>query len=346
MAQTRSPGSTIQSAPRAWPQRCPSNADVMHLAAAAGSGAAVLVTNNTKDFEPAVPPAVVIEPTVMTADGFFCRPLDEGFDEDLVHVINAMISANRRPPQTWDAMIQRLATVGLWSAPGSPPIRTGRVPRRRSRTAEWAETRVKQSELGSAHGRLADRSSHGTYSICLAGEETDDVVGCVTIGTRNAMAVDVQGARRAGVAKSMRDGHDVNTVGEHLSCHEGAQVVQPELADTSTASMPDEGLGHPVRRPRCSTIGVGGEDERLSPHGARCHGLTPADSDRQVAARLRRRPRPGRCDAPSSSPTAPDRLKHPPPGRSAVPARQALVVAMIQSPPKPTEVHGQTMGRP
>ena len=28
-------------------------------------------------------------------------------------VINAMISANRRPPQTWTAMMQRLATVGL-----------------------------------------------------------------------------------------------------------------------------------------------------------------------------------------------------------------------------------------
>ena len=55
----------------------------------------------------------MIKPTVMTADKFFCSLLDEGFDEDLVNVINAMISANRRPPQTWTAMMQRLATVGL-----------------------------------------------------------------------------------------------------------------------------------------------------------------------------------------------------------------------------------------
>ncbi len=91
----------------------PDDPDLMHLAAAACSGAAVLVTNNTKDFEPAVPPAGVIKPTVMAADEFFCWLLDEGFEEDLVNVINAMISANRRPPQTWDAMMQRLATVGL-----------------------------------------------------------------------------------------------------------------------------------------------------------------------------------------------------------------------------------------
>ena len=49
----------------------------------------------------------------MTADKFFCSLLDDGFEADLVNVINAMISANRRPPQTWDAMMQRLATVGL-----------------------------------------------------------------------------------------------------------------------------------------------------------------------------------------------------------------------------------------
>ena len=91
----------------------PDEADLMHLAAAAESGAVVLVTNNTKDFEPATPPAGVIKPTVMTADKFFCSLLDDGFEADLVNVINAMISANRRPPQTWDAMMQRLATVGL-----------------------------------------------------------------------------------------------------------------------------------------------------------------------------------------------------------------------------------------
>ena len=91
----------------------PDDADLMHLAAAACGGAVVLVTNNTKDFEPAIPPAGVSKPTVMTADEFFCSLLDEGFDEDLVNVINAMISANRRPPQTWDAMMQRLTTVGL-----------------------------------------------------------------------------------------------------------------------------------------------------------------------------------------------------------------------------------------
>ena len=35
-----------------------------------------------------------------------------------------------------------------------------------------------------------------------------------------------------------------------------------------------------------------------------------------------------------------------PPGKSAVPTRQALVVSMIQSSPEPTEAHGQTMGEP
>jgi len=49
----------------------------------------------------------------MTADEFFCYLLDEGFEEDLVNVINAMVSANQRPPQTWDAMMQQLTTVGL-----------------------------------------------------------------------------------------------------------------------------------------------------------------------------------------------------------------------------------------
>lgn len=91
----------------------PDKPDLMHLAAASEAGAAVLVTNNTKDFEPAVAPAGVIKPIIMTADEFFCSLLDEGFDEDLVNVIIAMISANRRPPQTWDAMMQRLTTVGL-----------------------------------------------------------------------------------------------------------------------------------------------------------------------------------------------------------------------------------------
>lgn len=92
----------------------PDDADLMHLAAAAAaSDAAVLVTNNTQDFEPATPPAGVSKPTVMTADEFFCWLLDEGFEEDLVNVINGMTSANRRPPQTWDAMRQRLSTVGL-----------------------------------------------------------------------------------------------------------------------------------------------------------------------------------------------------------------------------------------
>ena len=103
--------STYENAADSWTG--PDKADLMHLAAAAGSGAAVLVTNNTKDFEPAVAPAGVIKPTVMTADGFFCSLLDDGFEEDLVNVINGMISANRRPPQTWNEMMQRLATVGL-----------------------------------------------------------------------------------------------------------------------------------------------------------------------------------------------------------------------------------------
>lgn len=103
--------STYDSAAALWTG--PDDADLMHLAAAAESGAAVLITNNTKDFEPAVAPAGVIKPTVMTADEFFCSLLDEGFDEDLVNVINGMISANRRPPQSWDAMMQRLSTVGL-----------------------------------------------------------------------------------------------------------------------------------------------------------------------------------------------------------------------------------------
>ena len=103
--------STYESTASSWTG--PDDADLLHLAAAACSGAAVLVTNNTKDFEPATPPPGVIKPTVMTADKFFCSLLDEGFDEDLVNVINAMISANRRPPQTWTAMMQRLATVGL-----------------------------------------------------------------------------------------------------------------------------------------------------------------------------------------------------------------------------------------
>lgn len=91
----------------------PDDADLMHLAAAACGGAVVLVTNNTKDFEPATPPAGVTKPTVMTADKFFWSLLDDGFEADLVNVLNAMISANRRPPQTWDAMMQRLAAVGL-----------------------------------------------------------------------------------------------------------------------------------------------------------------------------------------------------------------------------------------
>lgn len=103
--------STYESAADSWTG--PDDTDLMHLAAAARSGAAVLVTNNTKDFEPAVPPAGQIKPTVMTADEFFCYLLDEGFEEDLVNVINAMVSANQRPPQTWDAMMQRLTTVGL-----------------------------------------------------------------------------------------------------------------------------------------------------------------------------------------------------------------------------------------
>ena len=60
----------------------------------------------------------------------------------------------------------------------------------------------------------------GMYSICLSAEEAGDVVGGVTIGTRNAMAVDVQGGRRAGVAKTLCDRHHGNTMGEHLSCHE------------------------------------------------------------------------------------------------------------------------------
>lgn len=85
----------------------------MHLAAAACDGAALLVTNNTKDFKPAVPPIGVIKPTIVTADEFFCSLLDEGFEDDIVNVINSMISVSRRPPQTWDAMMQRLATVGL-----------------------------------------------------------------------------------------------------------------------------------------------------------------------------------------------------------------------------------------
>ena len=109
---TRTPPSTYESAADSWTGR--DDADLLHLAAAACSGAAVLITNNTKDFEPATPPAGVIKPTVMTADEFFCWLLDEGFEEaDLVNVINAMISANRRPPQTWDAMMQRLTTIGL-----------------------------------------------------------------------------------------------------------------------------------------------------------------------------------------------------------------------------------------
>ena len=91
----------------------PDDADLMHLAAAACGGAVVLVTYNTKDFEPATPPAGVTKPTVMTADKFFWSLLDDGFEADLVNVLNAMISANRRPPQTWDAMMQRLAAVGL-----------------------------------------------------------------------------------------------------------------------------------------------------------------------------------------------------------------------------------------
>ncbi len=72
---------TYDSAAHSWTG--PDDADLMHLAAAAGSGAAVLVTNNTEGFEPAVPPAGVIKPTIMTADEFFCWLLDEGFDEDL-----------------------------------------------------------------------------------------------------------------------------------------------------------------------------------------------------------------------------------------------------------------------
>ena len=103
--------STYESTASSWTG--PDDADLLHLAAAACSGAAVLVTNNTKDFEPATPPDGVLKPAVMTADEFFCSLLDEGFDGDLVNVIDAMISANRRPPQTWEAMMQRLATVGL-----------------------------------------------------------------------------------------------------------------------------------------------------------------------------------------------------------------------------------------
>jgi predicted nucleic acid-binding protein len=100
-----------QSTAESWTG--PDRADLIHLAAAACAGAAVLVTNNTKDFKPAVPPVGVIKPTIVTADEFFCSLLDEGFQDDIVNVVNAMISANRRPPQTWDAMMQRLTTVGL-----------------------------------------------------------------------------------------------------------------------------------------------------------------------------------------------------------------------------------------
>ena len=102
---------TYESTAGSWTG--PDDADLLHLAAAACSGAAVLVTNNIKDFEPAIPPVGVIKPTVMTADEFFCSLLNEGFDADLVNVVNAMISANRRPPHTWKAMMHRLDTVGL-----------------------------------------------------------------------------------------------------------------------------------------------------------------------------------------------------------------------------------------
>ena len=44
--------------------------------------------------------------------------------------------------------------------------------------------------------------------------------------------------------------------------------MQSELAYTKTAPMPNEGLGHPVRQPRCPTVCVGGEDERLTAHRA------------------------------------------------------------------------------
>ncbi|HQZ35274.1 MAG TPA: PIN domain-containing protein [Ilumatobacteraceae bacterium] len=63
--------STYASATDSWTG--PDDADLLHLAAAACGGAAVLVTNNTKDFEPATPPGGVIKPTVMTADQFSAR---------------------------------------------------------------------------------------------------------------------------------------------------------------------------------------------------------------------------------------------------------------------------------
>lgn len=78
----------------------------------------MLVTNNLKDFNRAVVPAHVQRPLVVTPDDFFCRLVDLGLRDDLIHVTTGMAARCKNPPLSWLDVLDRLAKNGLTGLTG------------------------------------------------------------------------------------------------------------------------------------------------------------------------------------------------------------------------------------
>ncbi len=58
------------------------------------------------------------------------------------------------------------------------------------------------------------------------------------------------------MVETASDDHERDVSVKHFSSHEMAQIMQAEAAPASVAAVTDEGLGHPVRSPRCDTVVV------------------------------------------------------------------------------------------
>jgi hypothetical protein len=88
-------------------------------------------------------------------------------------------------------------------------------------------------------------------------------LGRVAIASRHCVRIDVKRCRRSCVGEPGRDNDNWDTCLEHLSHHEVAEIVQPKVRQTRFATTTDEGLRHPVRKPRRIAIYAMREDESI-----------------------------------------------------------------------------------
>jgi hypothetical protein len=94
-------------------------------------------------------------------------------------------------------------------------------------------------------------------------DATREHLGRLAICSWHGVRTHVERRRCSCVCKSSRNYQNGDARLEHLRCHEVAKIAQSKVRPARFATTPNEGLRHPVRKPRLIAVRAMGEDESM-----------------------------------------------------------------------------------